>query len=146
MTRPYEGNELFKLISRLRSAFIGRDEGVILPFANYGSLGVTGITAFQYFALASANRIYRLIRWDQSVFVAGTNDGANYWTIQLDDGATAFASFNTSAGAASTWIARTITSFTQPTVVPPDGWIGVECVKTGNPGALRWAAPVLRVI
>jgi hypothetical protein len=142
----YEGNELLKLINRLRATFIARDEGVFLPFNNYGSLGVTGITAFQYFALASATRIYRLISWTQAVFVSGTNNGSNYWTIQLDDGATAFASFNTSAAAGSTWITNVRTTFTQPTAIPPSGWIGVECIPTGTPGALRWAAPALRVM
>lgn len=142
----FEGNQLLSLINRLRGAFIGRDEGICVPFVDYAAVGFTGVTTNSYLMLASCYDKLSLIKWTQTVFVSTTNNGSNYWTVQLDDGTSAFASFNTGGIAANAWAAFIVTSFTQPTGVPPSGFIGISCTKTGAPGALIWAGANLRAM
>ena len=110
----------------------------IIPFAPHAAVGGAGLSSNNYMMATSCNRRLYLLKWVQSVLVSGTNNGSNYWMVQLDDGVTVFASFNTSAMSASTWTASEITSFTQPSSAPTFGWIGIQCVKTGTPGTLQW--------
>lgn len=71
-----------------------------------------------------------------SVFVTGTNDGGNYWTIDLrDTTGTTIASVNTSAMAANTWARLSDTSVTQPATTNVE-LVVVTTITAGAPGTI----------
>jgi hypothetical protein len=138
-----EGNQLLSLINRLRGAFIGRDEGIFLPFNTYLAVPATGTSLI---AVASVTRVLSFISWTQAVYVATTNDATNYWEILLSDATTGLCVFDTSAGAANTWYGFNPSPITQPVGTPVNGYVGIYATKHGAPGNLYWGAPAVRVM
>jgi hypothetical protein len=71
-----------------------------------------------------------------TVFVQTTNNGTNFWTIDLQDTTgTILATVNTSSGVtASTWTRLSDTSVTQPLTTNAE--LSVICTKTLSPGNL----------
>lgn len=134
-------NALARDIERLRTI---EKRSNVLPFAGYAATGGVGLTANDTMMAVSMSRLLVVLSWTQTIYVATTNDGSNYWTIQIDDNVTAFASFTTAAIAPNTWSTSNITSFTQPTAAPTSGWILIRCVKTGAPGRLFWTNAEVR--
>jgi hypothetical protein len=116
-----------------------------LPFVNHNSFAAA-ITADLYVFNATVDQTYTLIRWRQGWYVAITNDGSNYWTVDLTDwGGNVIATFNTSAIAADTLSQTAVTSFSPSTVDTTDSIILVRVTKTGAPGPLYLGSPALHV-
>jgi hypothetical protein len=79
-----------------------------------------------------------------SVFVATTNNGANYWTVELYDVAgTLLANPNTSAIAANTWTRLNPTAGAQPASTSARFYY--KLIASGSPGAI-YAVPTLAVL
>lgn len=96
------------------------------------------------------DRSITLVQWVQTVFVAGTNDGSNYWTFNLiiadvNNSPTTIASFNTSAGSGSVWIKGTVSSFSTNPVTTTYYQIYIQAVKTGTPGSVYINGPLLEI-
>lgn len=87
-----------------------------------------------------------LDRWVQAAYVATTNNGSHYWTIRLRklDGTTdtIIKSFDTSAQSADTWFTNTETD--SDTLVATEEVVYIQVVKTGSPGDLYLAGPLVR--
>lgn len=86
-----------------------------------------------------------LSRWDCNTFVVGTNNGSNYWTVDLSwinaaNAATSLASFNTSADT----VANNVVHAPALGVVLPSTAkvLAVTGTKTGTPGALYAFGPL----
>lgn len=71
-----------------------------------------------------------------SVFVTGTNNGANYWTINLNDTTgTTLATVNTSAMAANTWTRLSDLTVTQPASTNVE-LVVLTAITAGAPGSI----------
>lgn len=72
-----------------------------------------------------------------AVFVSTTNNGSNYWTLQLRGVATAVAllTINTSAIAAGAW-ALLVGANAAKNVSDTETGVAIVAIKTGSPGAL----------
>ena len=121
-----------------------------LPFGVY--LTINPITAaaspgLPYFASADNGNTLTFVRWSQVWHVATTNNGSNYWTIELYrvSDSSVIAAFNTSAGAADTWTLNAITSFSITTLAAAGLGVFLAATKTGTPGALYVGGPELEV-
>jgi hypothetical protein len=80
-----------------------------------------------------------LDRWDSNTFISGTNNGSNYWTVDLnDDTNAARATFNTSAQGGSTWTGghRSTGTFTGNPFSTSNKYFEIKITKTGAPGNL----------
>jgi hypothetical protein len=87
-----------------------------------------------------------LLTWAQSVLVNGTNNGSNYWTVNIRDASLTvlFGSFNTSASAGSTWLNFDVNTWTNSAAVrTTHDALFLQFVKFGSPGAIFAAAPVV---
>ena len=118
-----------------------------LPFVAYDQLpnniSVSGNTAF----IAVMHRAMTLKAWRLASFVATTNTGAAYWTMDLitqADGV--IATFNTASDSADDWVLHTVTSFSPDTFDTSDEIIWINATKTGAPGNLSLSAPGLYVL
>ena len=110
--------------------------GVRLPYAQ---------RALNPLALAAApanvgdfpqSRPVTLLAWYTSVYVATTNNGANYWTLKLIDGlGTVLSTVNTSAIAANTFTRLVAASATQPSSTNVALTVQAT-VGAGAPGAI----------
>mgnify|MGYP001608706359 CR=1 FL=1 len=71
-----------------------------------------------------------------TVFVATTNNGTNFWTLNVvaNPSATTIASVSTSAIAANTGVRLSDTTITQPAA--SDTWIELQATATLAPGAI----------
>lgn len=80
-----------------------------------------------------------------TVFVTTTNNGTNFWTVDLQDTlGNVIASVNTSSGvSASTWTRLADTTVTQPATTNAE--LSVICTKTLAPGTL-YVIPSLAVL
>jgi hypothetical protein len=115
-----------------------------LPVATYAHSpsGITASPAYPY--SATIPRDVYITTWRQMWYVATTNDGSHYWTVTLKrllDDAT-IASWNTSAGSASTWSYQT-TNIGGTTYGVGSRGFYVVVEKTGSPGALSLSPPAL---
>ncbi len=115
---------------------------IFLPYAQRALNSVAATTAIGDFA--QPWEAYYLV-FSVTVFVATTNNGTNFWTIDLIDttGAT-IASVNTSSGvSASTYTRLSDTTVTQP--LSTNAMCNVIATKTLTPGAL-FAVPSVSVL
>ncbi len=113
-----------------------------LPFAAYTNLQPTTVSgnAPLLAPLPPDCDVYLHSFRCQMVYVATTNNGSNYWTINLRiEGASvvSIASFTTAAMSANTYTqGSTLTSFSTNPVTQGAKTISIEVVKTGSPGGL----------
>jgi len=106
---------------------------VFLPYAQRALNSVAATSSLGEFA--QPWEAYLLV-FSVTVFVQTTNNGTNFWTIDLLDttGAT-IATVNTSSGvSASTWTRLSDTTVTQP--LSTNASLSVVATKTLTPGAL----------
>lgn len=89
---------------------------------------------------AHAGRSIRLVRLDLAVYVATTNNGSDYWTLDFKNVAesTTHATLNTSAASANTWTGLSWT--TGATIANTDVGLMWIATKTGAPGVPTMAA------
>lgn len=88
------------------------------------------------------DQAYYLTRMDVSVVVVGTNNGSNYWTIELhkaDDGDPTLGSTNTSTYSAGSGLQDipAVTSFSPNPLATDDNGLYIKLVKTGTPGTIN---------
>lgn len=114
----------------------------LLPYAQRALNSVAATTALGDFA--QPWEAYLLV-FSVTVFVSTTNNGTNFWTIDLQDTTGAvLASVNTSSGVtASTWTRLSDTTVTQP--LSTNAELAVIATKTLTPGAL-FAIPSVSVL
>jgi len=119
-----------------------------LPFGVYTNtipIGPASSPGYPY--AATVERTYNFEKWAQGVYVSTTNNGSNYWTIELirwtDN--TSFASVNTSASAADTHLLLTTTTFSPTSIATSGVGLVVRATKTGTPGNLFIIGPILEV-
>lgn len=117
-------------------------------FTNISPITAAASPAAPY--AVAVDRSITLIQWVTTVFVAGTNDGSNYWTFNLiivdvNNSPTTIASFNTSAGSGSVWIKGTVSSFSVNPVTTTYYQIYIQAVKTGTPGSVYINGPLLEI-
>jgi len=119
---------------------------MFLPFGVYDSISPITANGSAPFS-ATVDRTMTLIKWAQGVFIAGTSNGSNYWTIQLKEinGATVLNTIVTSGVSANTPTLLTDTSFSTPSVGASNIMIYIYCTKTGTPGDLYIFGPLLEV-
>jgi hypothetical protein len=118
-----------------------------LPFGSYDSLSsgmtVDGSNPF----VATVDRTFTFASWAQAARVATTNDGSNYWRIQLlrlSDGST-INEITTSAMSADTWTHLTDSTFAIATLGTSGVGAYIHIVKQGTPGALSLSSPLIAV-
>jgi hypothetical protein len=119
-----------------------------LPFGVYTTISpITVASSPNYPYAAAIDRTVTFQSFTEGVYVAGTNDGSNYWTIELTrwtDGAV-IASVNTSADAGSTHLKKTDTTFAIASAGASDVGLVVKVTATGTPGNLYIVGPMLEV-
>lgn len=87
------------------------------------------------------SRTVTLRYWAVAVYVATTNNGANYWSIALSIGGVGtIATVTTSAIAANTGVVLIDSSILGNSYGTSNAYINIACTKTGAPGTLV-AAP-----
>jgi hypothetical protein len=85
-----------------------------------------------------------ILAFRASVHVATTNNGSNFWTVELvNTAASVLASFTTAAMSANTWTRAEDTSITQPSSSNVD--LAIKLTATGSPGAIFVVPDVLAV-
>ena len=85
-----------------------------------------------------------LLRFTVSVFVSTTNNGTNFWTLDLiDPASTLLCQITTAAISASTWTRLTSTTFVQPGTSNPT--ISFRLTATLSPGQI-FVAPALALL
>lgn len=89
-----------------------------------------------------------LRRFVIGIDVAGTNNGSNYWTIQLSagGGVGVFMTINTSAIAGSTWVSMSTDTFTTTEFSTSNVYWHMSFLKTGLPASMYLATPSLYII
>jgi hypothetical protein len=118
-----------------------------LPFASYDATDLFDISAAGTLLASSLAQSCTLRYMYVSVYVATTNDGSNYWTINLKNQAgTTRATINTSSGVSvATWTSKSHTGLSVSLTVAADKLLYIECVKTGSPGNLSLGCPAVYV-
>ena len=119
---------------------------IIYPFAyQLNAIPLTATDTVPFAASASRNLTF--VQWNFAWNVYTTNDASNYWTIALQRRSdfAVIKSFTTAAGSIETWYLNTETSFTISTGSAADLHYRIFCTKTGSPGPLYLAAPILEV-
>lgn len=115
---------------------------IFLPYTQRALNSVAATTTLGDFA--QPWEVYLLV-FSVTVFVVATNNGTNFWTVDLLDttGAT-IATVTTSSGVtASTWTRLSDTTVTQP--LSSNAALSVIATKTLSPGAL-FAVPSVSVL
>ena len=120
-------------------------QGGWLPFSAYQLLPYNQSTAGALYS-ASLSRAGTLRYWYQAAYVATTNDGSNYWTLQIRrlPGTNVIATLDTSALSVGTWSEL---SGTDLDIALDSAWYAlyVNTVKTGSPGNLYLPSPAVFV-
>lgn len=117
-----------------------------IPFGVYINISpMSASPSYPY--LVSIDRPLTLVSLTVSFLVSAPNDGGNFWTLlfRTHPGAVALNTIVTSAAAAATWTLVADTTFASSSVSQTDVTIAVECTKTGGPGNLYLAGPLLQV-
>lgn len=114
-----------------------------IPFAAYEALGYNQSAESNVYS-ASIYRACTIKTWVQSLYVATTNNGSNYWTCALHriSDLAVIASFTTAAESPDTWI-RNVESGLDLAV--PVSYVGlyVRMTKTGSPGNFYLMGPAI---
>jgi hypothetical protein len=118
-----------------------------LPFSSFAVLASNMTATGSNPYACSIKAACTIIDWDQGWAVTTPNDASNYWTIKLcriDNNAT-IATFNTSAGAGSTWLRAHIAAINF-SLTPAMVGMYITCTKSGSPGPLSLLGPAVYVM
>lgn len=117
-----------------------------LPFGVYSAINPITATG-QVVYSATIDRTMTLIKWSQAVYVTTTNDGSNYWKLQLVrwPDSVAVDEINTSGASPDTATLLTDTAFDISSVGASDVGLYVYPIKVGSPGNLYIFGPALEV-
>lgn len=115
----------------------------LLPFSTFGSISPITIGVDPFGVTIDRDMVIRW--WTQSVNVQTTNNGSNYWTIDLRSlGAGTLASLNTSAIAAGVW-ANLSNKAINTSAATTDIGLYIRVAKVGSPGSLYLLSPAVFV-
>lgn len=116
-----------------------------LPFGVYGAISPMANNAFPY--ACPIYQTVRFVRLSTSVRVSTTNNGTNYWTINMIRGidSAVICTFNTSAISANVFANFSITNFSIASVANSDARIFITVTKTGLPGTLELTGVLVEV-
>ena len=115
---------------------------ILLPWGVYSGVGPFSSDAMPY--ATTIDRTMTLVKLTYAFYV-GTNNASNYWTLNLiNSSATVIKALNTSALAGNGFYQLSHT-FTATTVGTSDSMLRVQVVKTGTPGSIYPAGPILEV-
>lgn len=117
-----------------------------LPFGVYTNISPLSASPSYPYA-ATVDRTYNFIKWSQGVYVDTTNNGTNYWTLELirwtDDAQIAYLS--TSGSSANTHTLLSTTSFTSNSIATSGVGVILRATKTGNPGVIYTIGPMVKI-
>ena len=109
--------------------------GIRMPYAQRALNPFPFASSGNAFCDINRARDWTILAFLCGAYVATTNNGTNYWTIDLISLAgTVYATVNTSAGAANTGLRLAAGSVTQPAT--GISWLVVRATATGTPGAI----------
>ena len=115
---------------------------ILLPWGVYSGVGPFSSDAMPY--ATTIDRTMTLVKLTYAFYV-GTNNASNYWTLNLiNSSATVIKALNTSALAGNGFYQLSHT-FAATTVDTSDSMLRVQVVKTGSPGSIYPAGPILEV-
>ena len=117
-----------------------------LPFVTYSALPEGCSTEGNIFA-ATIPRALVVRSWAQFIYVSGTNNASNYWTLTLRSGSTPTVvvdSFDTSGYSPSTNIVYQSGEL-DVSCPASDLWMRVKIAKTGSPGPIYLPCPAVLV-
>jgi hypothetical protein len=127
------------------SALSGRHYLPFGVFTHISPITVSGSNPYT----ASVNAAMTFIKWTNAANVATTNNGSNYWTLDLrkTDGATdsIVATMTTSALTAGTWGKVSTTTFSPTSITTAQHLLYINVTTTGAPGALSMGGPSLEI-
>jgi hypothetical protein len=133
--------DLKSRVNRLQTLESG---GFYLPTTTYGVLPNAIASSASVFVTGIPRQLV-LLSWKQSWYLSSGDATSNYWTVKLWRGGTTITTFDTKSGPWGTWNRNDATSL--DTVIPEsDDYLNVEAVKTGTPGSLVLACPMLYVV
>lgn len=121
----------------------------LLPFGNQDSVsgGLTSTTT-AVFSATAPGIAYTVVSWTQALYVATTNNTSNYWTLQLYryiSGGTypKIGEISTNRSSAGAWTKLSVTIGQAGSST--DLQLYIKALKTGSPGALTLAGPLVWV-
>lgn len=115
--------------------------GYRLPIINRDALPPFNANGTYFNGIISRTVILK--HWAAAVYVATTNNGANYWSIALSIGGVGtIATVNTSAIAANTGVVLADASIAGLTYGTSNAYLNIAFTKTGAPGTLVCAPEV----
>lgn len=117
----------------------------LYPFGVYANLSPMTVNGDPYGA--SIDRTITFVNWSQYLYVATTNNGSNYWTIELKriTDSAVINSISTAALSANTQYLVQDSSFSISSVGVADKGMWITTTKTGSPGALYMFGPTVEV-
>lgn len=113
-----------------------------LPFAQYGvatfPMSVSG-TPF----VCTIGESMTIRKWQQAIYVAGTNDVSNYWSINITNsaGTTVIAAWTTNGYGSNVWAVYS-NSYSQA-ITASDKILAISATKVGSPGNLYLGGPMV---
>lgn len=119
-----------------------------LPFAAHQHLAYDQSASGQSPFACTVPRALTIISWHVGVYVGGTNDGSNYWTIDLykyDTSLTVIDSLDSAAISGSTHVVLSNGDL-RATVANTYILLGIRTTKTGSPGNLYLYGPAVFAI
>ncbi len=117
----------------------------LLPFGVFDAIAPFNVAHSAY--AATIDRSLTFIQWSQAYVVNTTNNGANYWKIELyRKNAGLIVSMNTSGGTAGIVGTLTTNTFVIPSVDPSFNFINIFVTPVGAPGPLYLYGPALKVL
>lgn len=146
MSRPlFTGAQIAELRVRLGGAGLAQPFGW-LPFCIYQALPFGVTTSGQILFAVTVGRAIKIRTWHQAVYVGTTNNGSNYWTLQLvrlDTGAP-IKTLDTSGVSADVWNMLSDTAIDID--LSSSVWgLRMYANKTGSPGAFSVYSPAMFV-
>lgn len=112
-----------------------------IPFTMYAASAIN-ISVTTIVFIASTDN-WTLYSWRQSWLVVTTNDGSNYWTIEIvDKNGAILTNVDTTGAAANTW-SQSFAGFSDDTTTTSDNHIYVRVTKVGSPGNIHLLSPLV---
>lgn len=117
-----------------------------LPFGVYTDQNPLAVSGYPF--ATTINNSWDFVKWSQFLVVLTTNDGSNYWTVELRriSDLSLIASFNTSAISPNVNTTFSVTSFSIASTTSTDLGIFIQCTRVGAAGGLYMFNPEIEVV
>jgi hypothetical protein len=132
---------------RVPDGSVGRGDSHLLQMTAYEVIPYQITTASGTFSVfvGVLLRDCTLVDWYQSIYVETTNDGSNYWTINLLNaaGTAKGAQISTSASSADTWLRLSQTGQSVSLTASTDKILYLRLSYVGSPGTISLGGPAV---